>query len=359
MPTKFKIESVANALGLKFKSKGDSESLYYCCPFCNDNKGKLNINIKGNVWRCNKCGESGGVIHLVQAYLECSREDALNWLYSNPNVIIDDGTFVINESNNKLADEDVLDVVYREMLSLLTLNKSHRKDLYRRGLSDEAIEKYLFKSVPGKIQGQKIAAQLINKGYSLLGVPGFYTSYNTWRMSDTPGYLIPFINVRGKITGFQIRTDKPGERNAKYISFTSRGKTNGTKSSIEVNFVGYNGQSAIFLTEGALKSDIAAFLSEERKHKPFAFLAIPGVDNIKAFKKSLPELKAMGIKTMWNTFDMDRTGNCDCEFNEHVFKAIQRIKKIVLEAGFEWKTLEWDFEKGIDDYLLFLKMNQY
>lgn len=360
MPTIFNIKSVADALGLQFKGSGDAESLYYKCPFCCDNKGKLNLNLRGNVWRCNKCDEGGGVVHLVEAYLECSREDAVTWLHNNPNVTVFDENSLANiPASVSLADEDTLDNVYRLMLSLLTLKESHRENLHKRGLTDEEIEKFGYKSMPTKIEGQKIATSIQKQGYSLRGIPGFYTSYNIWNMRDIEGYLIPFVNVRGKMTGLQIRTDNPGPKDAKYITFSSTGKTNGTKSTLDAHLVGYSGQDTLFLTEGALKADIASYLSYQRKRKPFAYLAIPGVNNTKSLKSALPELKKMGIKTIWNTFDMDRRGNCDCEFNENVFKGVQKIKKIVIDAGFEWRSLEWDFEKGIDDYLLFLKEYQY
>lgn len=360
MPKKYGIESVARALGLRFKGKADKDSLYYYCPFCNDTKGKLNINIKGNIWRCNKCGEGGGVIQLVEYFRECSRNEALDWLQNNPEIEIwgnNDTYSEIKDTKPDIADEDTLDRTYRALLSLLKLEDTHRADLHRRGLSDKAIERFNFKSMPSKERGIKIAEYLLKQGYVLKGVPGFYTAYNIWQMQDLPGYLVPFINVNGKITGMQIRTDNPGERNAKYMSLTSTGKTNGTKSSLEAHLVGYKNQDKIFITEGALKSDIASYLAWKGKHNLCAFLAIPGVNNTKSLNKALGILKEKGVKTVYNCFDMDREGNKDCEVNPQVKKAVNKIERIVKEAGFEWKSLSWDYEKGIDDYELLLYEN--
>ena len=141
---KYNIKSVADALGLKFRSKGDGESLYYYCPFCNDKRGKLNLNIKNQIWRCNKCGEGGGVVSLVEEVRECSREEAREWLNNNPAVAVIEESVVstVPEPANPIAPEDVRDKTYRALLSLLTLKDSHREDLHRRGLSDKAIEKY-------------------------------------------------------------------------------------------------------------------------------------------------------------------------------------------------------------------------
>lgn len=358
---KYDIRSVAEALGLRYKSKGDDNSLYYYCPFCNDKRGKLNLNTKNQIWRCNKCGEGGGVVSLVEDVRECSRDEAREWLANNSQVIALEKDVIITqpEETNKLASEDVRDKTYRALLSLLTLKDSHREDLQRRGLTDKAIEKFGFKSMPNKVVGKEIANKLIKAGYELKGVPGFYTISSGWKMQDLPGYLVPFVNASSKITGMQIRVDNPGERNAKYMSLTSTGKKDGSKSSIEAHLVGFNGQDKVFITEGALKADIASYLTWKRKKKLCAFLAIPGVNNYKSFLKSFPILKEKGVTTFYNCFDMDRVGNKDCELNEQVKKAILKIEKIVKEAGFEWKSLEWEFEKGIDDYELYLLQNSH
>ena len=39
------------------------------CPLCDDHKGKMNLNLQKNVFRCNRCGESGGMLNLyAKAY---------------------------------------------------------------------------------------------------------------------------------------------------------------------------------------------------------------------------------------------------------------------------------------------------
>ena len=358
---KYDIKSVADALGLRFKSKSDSSSFYYYCPFCNDKRGKLNLNTENQIWRCNKCGEGGGVVSLVEEIRECSREDAREWLANNSQVIVlEEGTVIPSPNEAKsLASEKERDKTYRALLNLLELKDYHKADLIRRGLTDKAIDKFGFKSMPNKTVGNKIADKLLKEGYTLKGVPGFYTTSAGWKMQDLPGYLVPFINASGKITGMQIRVDNPGERNAKYMSLTSTGKRDGTKSEIEAHLVGFNGQNKVFITEGALKADAASYLTWKRSGKLCAFLAIPGVNNYKSLYKAFPVLKDKGVTTFYNCFDMDRVGNKDCELNINVKKAVSKIEKIVKDAGFEWKSLEWEYEKGIDDYELYLLQNSH
>ena len=42
---------------------------YYDCPFCGETHGKLNINVEKNVFRCNRCDASGGMLKL---YADCT-----------------------------------------------------------------------------------------------------------------------------------------------------------------------------------------------------------------------------------------------------------------------------------------------
>lgn len=56
------IEDVVHLLRLN-KRRGN----YYDCPFCGDTKGRLNINTAKNVYRCNRCDASGGMLKLRQS----------------------------------------------------------------------------------------------------------------------------------------------------------------------------------------------------------------------------------------------------------------------------------------------------
>ena len=59
----FGIMDVAELLHLKVRRR-QTDSAYVDCPFCGDRRGKMNINFTKDVWRCNYCGESGGMLSL-------------------------------------------------------------------------------------------------------------------------------------------------------------------------------------------------------------------------------------------------------------------------------------------------------
>lgn len=59
----FGIADVVELLGLTVRRRLPS-SLYLNCPFCGDQRGRLNVNTDKNVWRCNRCGAAGGMLAL-------------------------------------------------------------------------------------------------------------------------------------------------------------------------------------------------------------------------------------------------------------------------------------------------------
>lgn len=63
----FGIADVVELLGLTVRRRLPS-SLYLNCPFCGDQRGRLNVNTDKNVWRCNRCGAAGGMLAL---YRQC------------------------------------------------------------------------------------------------------------------------------------------------------------------------------------------------------------------------------------------------------------------------------------------------
>ena len=48
----FTIVDVAALLNLPMK-RTSGNSIYTDCPLCGDRRGKLNLNLQHNVWRCN------------------------------------------------------------------------------------------------------------------------------------------------------------------------------------------------------------------------------------------------------------------------------------------------------------------
>ena len=59
---------VAGLLRLNIRRRAPGQ-VYVDCPICGDRRGKMNLNTAKDLWRCNYCGEGGGMLSL---YLKLS-----------------------------------------------------------------------------------------------------------------------------------------------------------------------------------------------------------------------------------------------------------------------------------------------
>lgn len=71
----FGIQDVAELLHLKVR-RCLPDSMYTDCPFCGDRRGKMNVNFTKDVWRCNYCGEGGGMLSLYARLNHTTSPDA-------------------------------------------------------------------------------------------------------------------------------------------------------------------------------------------------------------------------------------------------------------------------------------------
>ena len=173
--------------------------------------------------------------------------------------------------------------------------------------------------------------------------------YGKWRINNfNSGFLVPFINYKGQLTGLQIRSDK--DTKAKYKSFSSTGLYKGTKSAIECHVSGRlvrNG--SVLLTEGALKAAVIKIF-RKKLGKNVCVLAIPGVNNAKGLYNLIPLLKKLNI-TVYEAFDADKKGNTNVSLNPRVKEAVDKIMSKLASEGIECHPVFWNKEKGYDDYL--------
>lgn len=76
----FGIQDVAELLHLKVRRR-QTDRMNTDCPFCGDRRGKMNINFTKNVWRCNYCGEGGGMLSLYARLNNTTNSDAYREIY--------------------------------------------------------------------------------------------------------------------------------------------------------------------------------------------------------------------------------------------------------------------------------------
>ena len=357
----FDIMDVAEILSLRIKRPG-RKSRYADCPFCGDTRGKLNLNLERNQFRCNYCGESGGAIALYGKTHGVSNSEAYREiceiLYGSTNPRDYKAKPKKKDNlpvNSELASVYERNQTYEMLLSMLSLTDKHINDLLARGLTMEQIQRNGYRSTPA-FGYERLANVLAEKGCTLAGVPGFFEkSDGVWSInfkSCCSGILIPYRTLSGMIQAFQIRLDKPFTdekgRKTKYIWLSSVDEEKGTSSKSPAHFVGNPcDDKAVFVTEGALKADIASAISGR------TFIAVAGTGCIDSLKEPFEIMKRNGITKVYECMDMDKT------VNENVGKAAVKLTDMISSYGFNTKTTKWkwdknnpDNNKGIDDMLL-------
>lgn len=175
----FGIADVVELLGLTVRRRLPS-SLYLNCPFCGDQRGRLNVNTDKNVWRCNRCGAAGGMLALYARYNCTSNADAHREICEalgryTPRPRVNDCIGVKPEQNVRATPQEIHQT-YSLLLSLLPLTPTHKAHLLspRRGLTEEQIARFGFKSTPPAFLCRSYAERLRRQGCTLQGVPGFY-----------------------------------------------------------------------------------------------------------------------------------------------------------------------------------------
>ena len=356
------IEQVIDLVGIQV-IRNTGTQLHCRCPFCDDRKAHLNVRLNKDVFRCNRCGKGGGVLQLY-AYMH---DIPLGTAYEELCRIFKAGDMSAKRPAAKptkkevkpvlpewpLANAEVRNNTYSNLLSLLTLGSAHRESLLARGLSDAEIDRLGYRTTPA-VRSTKIVAMLLERGCDLKGVPGFYCDEKTgqWKLDiRASGIMIPDRNVNGEIEAIQIRLDKVFK--SKFNTLTSVDQYYGATASCCPHFVGITENTeAVYLTEGVMKSDIAHSISAELG-KPHAFVGLTGVSNSNQYLRALEELREMGILRIYVAFDMDDL------INENVRRSRENVIQVGYESGFEMTPIRWNpHYKGIDDLMASFKFKR-
>lgn len=248
-----------------------------------------------------------------------------------------------------VANADKKHAAYSFLLGeCLSLSSAHRERLrnYRR-LSEAAINRNLYASLPGMAKAQEIAAAMQQRfGDDLRGVPGFYQDESDrWMIRPLSGLVIPVRDSQGRIVALQVRPDLSGKNKYLWLSTPPDEYMGGASSGAPVHFANpdlTSDSGFAVITEGALKADIISELSG------CAAIGIAGVNTFDEetfgleLQDALPELERVAI-----AFD------ADWRANKAVRGALKRIINALEPTELTLLILNWDarYGKGLDDFL--------
>ena len=298
---------IISLLGIPYPSSGQS-SYYVQCPCCDENPRKkhLNINLKKEVFRCPRCGASGGIFDLYALYTGIPRDEVRKAILARmgvPENASRPRQKILPKADTEcpLTDIDARHATYRALLSKLTLASDHKENLLGRGLTDADIERLGYKTTPVVGMAQ-IAKQLQSDGLYLAGVPGFYRDDSgAWTfIHEKRGILIPARDRYGRIQGLQIRRDNVEKRKFRWVSSTE--KKDGCNAEGWTHLSGPV-RPMLVLTEGPMKADVINALTG------LTVLAVPGVNTLTQLELTLTELRSEGLVEIKTAFDMDFATN--------------------------------------------------
>ncbi|MDR3278428.1 MAG: DUF3854 domain-containing protein [Oscillospiraceae bacterium] len=312
------------------------------CPFCGDKPRKyhLGLNTERNVYKCFLCGASGNSVSLYARLKNLSYRDAADDLLGGSNVYK-----MPEPPTPKAAPEreprplDERHAVYSAMLRHLTLDARHRENLRDRGLSDERIERNVYRSLPESPRARQFLAGMLSDFYGLDGIPGFWKNdEGRWDIAGKPGLLIPYRDKDGLIQGVQIRLDDAADTERRYRWLASTRYRMGTKSGAHIHVTGSLSAGTAYITEGGLKGDVASFHDGDA-----LFVCVAGVNAILGLRETLASLAARDFII---AMDMDKL------INRQVRAALQNMsKELSALKGARVHIANWDAGyKGIDDY---------
>lgn len=339
MDTGYNILEVALYIGLAIRQETVGRvEVEARCPFCKDSSYHFSLNTVKNVYRCNRCCRTGGMLKLYADIFNISTKEAYQALQEKlPSAFRYKNPVKVQPAVHPLKSLNERDAVYKRLLELLTLSDIHLYNLKKRGLSLQAIEKNAYRSIPLLTEVRQAVVKKLSNEFKLNGIPGFYTgSDGYWDMYCKSGILIPVRDMGGRIQGLQLRLDDTSNRKYRWLS--SNHFQNGTGTEPWVHVCGNVNSKSAYITEGPLKADVASHLSGGK-----LFIAIPGIN---CTEKLQDVLKSMGIIRIAEALDMDKL------IKPEVSRAVDNIRSIVKECGIEYIPFRWNAQfKGIDDYL--------
>lgn len=303
---------------------------------------------------------SGDPIDFVRYYYSCSFKEAIDILwkrYHGGDVNADHKATYVEKKRHEAPNltKEQLDGAYATFLSLAKLDKKALEYLHNRGLTDDEIRHFNFRSFPKQFIKAELNQELRNLGIEPASVPGLYLKQGcsdaSFKYYDA--LILPVRTVEGYIAGLQMRFYEVDD-GPRYVWFSSErystpnfqydGKSPGTP----IGFVDYSvrNSSTLFITEGMFKA-----IAINRCYG-CPVLTVQGVgvlngieDAVKAARKKYP-----GISRILIAYDADFISNVNV-----TLQAIRLYNMLRTSVGdVRCQYVFWDeaYGKGFDDLIL-------
>ena len=180
----FTCEEVLDLLAVDWRTYSKGREVFnLSCPFCDNGKraNRLNVNLRKQVFRCPKCNNSGGAVHLYHFFRNGvsaipNKDDYFKELktiqkalHGNSEEAKRAAEYRAKAAKNapvslhsvEVLSDDELDEAYRAILEQpeFKLSEEHRKKLLERGLDEETIRVNQYRTIPPYREARKLVSQ--------------------------------------------------------------------------------------------------------------------------------------------------------------------------------------------------------
>lgn len=309
--------------------------------------------------KCTRCGKASMCSRTADGAFEiCYRvgtEEGLEktgrlgtyWVYRTDNAPVRHTKIEHDLGGGELASPDELDRVYRDLLRELTLGDGHRGQLQARGMNDEQIARFGFRSWEAK-RTASLADMLYKKHGDLCArIPGWYLRDQRPWLACWPGILIPIFDLADNVIAIHVRRDlQEGDDGPRYVWMSSAnhdGPSPGSQPYLCFPKGLYKkGEQVEFPETWLVEGEFKAIAVSEKTGK--AAVSIPGVS---LYGLALPMLESVKARRIFLALDADWSDN------RFVAQAILRAWITLRERGYDITVVDWplDAGKGIDDVM--------
>lgn len=248
-----------------------------------------------------------------------------------------------------LASVEVRHEFYTKFLDGLALKASHYRHLRQvRRLSRDAICNAQFKSVPSRFDGDNLVRSVTNENP---GIPGLFTTVGgklCLHCAGINGFYIPIRDHLGRIQALQFR--KMGSSGARYLMLSGAPKEIHKRASAGTpnHFIRFNAESrSVLVVEGILKAEIVAEYASVIGLGACPIVACVGTGTAGEMARQV-RLLMPKLQVVWTAFDRNASGKSETDTREREAKLHRQFR----EWGMWTDAVQWEGEKGLDDYLL-------
>lgn len=393
------------------------------CPFCRENghekggKQKLYVFLDG-YFKCNKCGEKGGILKLYNGVngrgdSKAENSEAMKDICSLLNIPVYDkdadaetkarAKKKILEAKMRAAEQEkaailesrkkkpscpvkIRDKIYREILELpeLELSDKHYESLSQRGLDDNRSEYFEYRTVDDLSWAKTKPFLSETEFYEIKKTD---SAYRSLRYDEVAAgvYIATFVQMRGYklngVTGFYkfgkywsfvlyknsmiipTRNSKGmiiglqyrlDEGKTRYLTLSSGKYPEGSVNDLMFHFPLNNAQFGQTKEVYLTEGPLKGDITGSLIQKPTIFLCMLGVTNTQNLDGIFKMFRKNGITKIINTYDMDRI------LNNHVHDALQILRDKAQKYHIEFEHRYWDekfAEKKLKELITVAKEN--